>query len=78
LTDHLKEFILIGMNKDFNIKLGLTKQEIRCIKKGQPIKFVFPENETRPRISVSVEEMEDDLPLGDYMKLSIDKSLAIS
>jgi hypothetical protein len=78
LTDHLKEFILIGMNKDYNITLGLTEQEIRCIKKGQPIKFVFPENETRPRISVSVEEMEDDLPLGDYMKLSIDKSLAIS
>ena len=64
--------------KEYSIKLGLTEEEIRLIKKGQPVQFIFPENETRPRISVSIKEMEDDLPLGDYMKLSIDKSLAIS
>lgn len=60
------------MNKEYNIKLGLTAQEISSIKKGQPIKFVFPQDETRQRISIKVEHKEDDLPLDDYMKLSID------
>lgn len=64
--------------KEYSIKLGLTEEEIRLIKKGQPVQFIFPENETRPRISVSLEHMEDDLPLDDYMNLSIDKLAEVS
>jgi len=64
--------------KEYSIKLGLTEEEIRLIKKGQPVQFIFPENETRPRISVSLEHMEDDLPLDDYMNLSIDNLAEVS
>ena len=66
------------MNKEYNMTLGLTREEINDILNGVPTKFHFLNDDNSPAISVVVKTMEDDLPLGDYMDLSekLDEELA--
>jgi len=69
------------MNKDYNITLGLTHEDITRLLNKEITCFNFiPTEDTDydDRITISIKKVEEDLPLGDYMKLSIDKSLAIS
>jgi hypothetical protein len=58
----------------YNITIGLTDEEISDLKEGQPVSFIFTDKNF-PKIKVSLEHKEDDLPLDDYMKLSVDTSL---
>lgn len=66
------------MNKEYNMTLGLTREEINDILNGESIKFHFLNNDNLPAISVAVTSMEDDLPLNSYMNLSekLDEELA--
>jgi hypothetical protein len=58
------------MNKEYNMTLGLTREEINDILNGVPMKFHFLNEDDSPAISVAIKVMEDDLPLDDYMDLS--------
>ena len=62
----------MSSTKEYNISLGLTDEEISDLKKGQPVSFIFTDKNF-PKINVVIEHKEDDLPLDDYMKLSVDK-----
>tara|TARA_R110002020_G_scaffold180152_4_gene374303 strand:+ start:384 stop:614 length:231 start_codon:yes stop_codon:yes gene_type:complete len=66
------------MNKEYNMTLGLTREEINDILNGVPMKFHFLNEDDSPAISVAIKTMEDDLPLDDYMDLSekLDEELA--
>jgi len=63
----------MSSTKEYNISLGLTDEEISDLKEGQPVSFIFTDKNF-PKIKVSLEHKEDDLPLSDYMNLSVDKS----
>ena len=63
----------MSSTKEYSISLGLTDEEISDLKKGQPVSFIFTDKNF-PKIKVSLEHKEDDLPLSDYMNLSVDKS----
>ncbi len=58
------------MNKEYNMTLGLTREEINDILNGVPMKFHFLNDDNSPAISVAIKTMEDGLPLDDYMDLS--------
>ena len=66
------------MNKEYNMTLGLTREEINDILNGVPMKFHFLNDDNSPAISVAIKTMEDGLPLDDYMDLSekLDEELA--
>jgi len=64
----------MSLAKEYSISLGLTDEEISDLKEGQPVSFIFTD-EDFPKINVVIEHKEDDLPLDDYMKLSVDTSL---
>ncbi len=63
----------MSLAKEYSISLGLTDEEISELKEGQPVSFIFTDKNF-PKINVAIEHKEDDLPLDDYMKLSVDKS----
>mgnify|MGYP001564042914 CR=1 FL=1 len=63
------------MKKEYNIKLGLTAQEISSIKDGEHLKFNFLPTELEEfddRISISIKEVEEDSTLSECMDLSVD------
>lgn len=63
------------MNKEYNITLGLTAQEISSIKDGEHIKFNFLPTELEEfddRISISIKEIQEDATLSDSMNLVVD------
>jgi hypothetical protein len=66
----VQEGIYISMNKEYNMTLGLTREEVSSILNGESVKFDFLNDDNIPAISVAIKTMEDDLPLGDYMDLS--------
>ena len=61
----------MSLAKEYSISLGLTDEEISDLKEGQPVSFIFTDKNF-PKIKVSLEHKEDDLPLSDYMNLSVD------
>ena len=63
----------MSSTKEYNISLGLTDEEISDLKEGQPVSFIFTDKNF-PKIKVSLEHQEDDLPLDDYMNLSVDNA----
>ncbi len=63
----------MSSTKEYNISLGLTDGEIADLKKGKPVSFIFTDKNF-PKIKVSLEHKEDDLPLSDYMNLSVDNA----
>ena len=61
--------------KDYNIQLGLTHEDIMLLFSGEISKFNFvPTEDTdyNDRISISIKEVEEDTPLSECMKLSVD------
>jgi len=61
--------------KDYNIQLGLTHEDIMLLLSGEISKFNFvPTEDTdyNDRISISIKEVEEDTPLSECMKLSVD------
>ena len=61
--------------KDYNIQLGLTHEDIMLLLSGEISTFNFvPTEDTdyNDRISVSIREVEEDTPLSECMKLSVD------
>lgn len=69
----IRQSTMNPIKKKYNISLGLTDEEISDLKKGQPVSFVF-NDENFPKINVAIEHKEDDLPLDDYMNLSVDNT----
>lgn len=63
----------MSLAKEYSISLGLTDEEISDLKKGKPVSFIFTDKNF-PKIKVSLEHKEDDLPLSDYMNLSVDNA----
>ena len=63
----------MSSTKEYSISLGLTDEEISDLKNGQPVSFIFTDKNF-PKIKVSLEHKEDDLPLSDYMNLSVDNA----
>ena len=63
----------MSSTKEYSISLGLTDEEIADLKEGQPVSFIFTDKNF-PKIKVSLEHKEDDLPLSDYMNLSVDNA----
>ena len=61
--------------KDYNIQLGLTHEEIMLLLSGEISAFNFvPTEDTdyNDRISISIKEVDEDTPLSECMKLSVD------
>ena len=61
--------------KDYNIQLGLTHEDIMLLLSGEISSFNFvPTEDTdyNDRISISIKEVEEDTPLSECMKLSVD------
>jgi len=61
--------------KDYNIQLGLTHEDIMLLLSGEISTFNFvPTEDTdyNDRISISIKEVEEDTPLSECMKLSVD------
>ena len=61
--------------KDYNIQLGLTHEDIMLLLSGEISAFNFvPTEDTdyNDRISISIREVEEDIPLSECMKLSVD------
>ena len=69
----IRQSTMNPIKKAYSISLGLTDEEISDLKKGQPVSFIF-NDENFPKINVAIKHKEDDLPLDDYMKLSVDTS----
>ena len=61
--------------KDYNIQLGLTHEDIMLLLSGEISTFNFvPTEDTdyNDRIRISIKEVEEDTPLSESMKLSVD------
>ena len=61
--------------KDYNIQLGLTHEDIMLLLSGEISAFNFvPTEDTdyNDRIRISIKEVEEDTPLSESMKLSVD------
>ena len=61
--------------KEYNIQLGLTQEDINLLLSGEISTFNFvPTEDTdyNDRISISIREVEEDIPLSECMKLSVD------
>ena len=61
--------------KDYNIQLGLSHEDIMLLLSGEISTFNFvPTEDTdyNDRISISIREVEEDTPLSECMKLSVD------
>ena len=61
--------------KDYNIQLGLTHEDIMLLLSGEINTFNFvPTEDTdyNDRISVSIREVDEDTPLSECMKSSVD------
>ena len=61
--------------KDYNIQLGLTQEDINLLLSGEISAFNFvPTEDTdyNDRIRISIKEVEEDTPLSECMKLSVD------
>ena len=61
--------------KDYNIQLGLTHEDIMLLLSGEISTFNFvPTEDTdyNDRISISIKEVDEDTPLSECMKLSVD------
>ena len=70
----MREYILHNM-KDYHIQLGLTHEEIVDLLSGEISTFNFiPTEDTdyNDRIRISIKEVEEDTPLSECMKLSVD------
>jgi len=65
----------MSIAKDYNIQLGLSHEEIILLLSGEISTFNFiPTEDTDydDRIRISIKEVEEDTPLSECMKLSID------
>jgi len=65
----------MNIAKDYNIQLGLTHEDIMLLLSGEISAFNFvPTEDTdyNDRISISIKEVEEDTPLSECMKLSVD------
>lgn len=65
----------MDLAKEYNINLGLTHEDIMLLLSGEISTFNFvPTEDTdyNDRISISVREVEEDTPLSECMKLSVD------
>jgi hypothetical protein len=61
--------------KDYNIELGLTHEDIMLLLSGEISTFNFvPTEDTdyNDRLRISIKEVEEDTPLSESMKLSVD------
>lgn len=61
--------------KDYNIQLGLTHEDVMLLLSGEISTFNFvPTEDTdyNDRIRISIKEVEEDTPLSESMKLSVD------
>ena len=58
----------------YKMDLGLTHAEIITLLSGESVGFIFQNDEGLPDIKVNIKEVEEDVPLSEIMKLSVDKS----
>ena len=61
----------MSSTKEYSISLGLTDEGFNSLHEAS---FVFFTDKNFPKINVAIEHKEDDLPLSDYMNLSVDTS----
>ena len=69
----IRQSTMNPIQKEYSISLGITDEEISDLKNGQPVSFIFSDKDF-PKINVAIEHKEDDLPLSDYMNLSVDNA----
>lgn len=68
----IRQSTMNPIKKEYSISLGVTDQEISDLKKGQPVSFIFTDKNF-PKINVAIQHKEEDLPLSDYMNLSLNE-----
>jgi len=68
----IRQTTMNPIKKEYSISLGVTDEEISQLKKGQPVSFIFTDKKF-PKINVAIQHKEDDLPLSDYMNLSLEQ-----
>ena len=65
----------LAMNKEYEIKLGLTLEEIQDVlnKERSPIFHFLPTDDTDydQKISISISQVDDDALLGECMNLKV-------
>ena len=62
------------MNKEYNMTLGLTREEVNSILNGKSIKFHFlPNDETDydQKITISIGKVDNDATLSECMDLVV-------
>ena len=69
----IRQSTMNHIKKEYNISLGVTDEEISDLKKGHPVSFIFSDKDF-PKINVAIEHKGNDLPLSDYMNLSVDNA----
>ena len=69
----IRQSTMSPIKQEYNISLGITDEEISSLKNGHPVSFIFSDKDF-PKINVAIEHKEDDLPLSDYMNLSVDNT----
>ena len=68
----IRQSTMSPIQKEYRISLGLTDEEISSLKNGEPVSFIFSDKDF-PKINVAIEHKGDDLPLSDYMNLSLEQ-----
>lgn len=70
----IRQTMDLPMENKYKMDLGLTHAEIITLLSGEFIEFIFQNDEGLPDIKVNIKEVEEDVPLSEIMKLSVDKS----
>lgn len=56
----------------YKMDLGITHEEIMILLSGEPLEYIFQNNEDLPNIRVQIKEVPDDSTLSETMQLSVD------
>ncbi len=70
----IRQTMDLPMEKKYKMDLGITHEEIMILLSGEPLEYIFQNNEDLPNIRVQIKEVPDDSTLSETMQLSVDNS----
>lgn len=67
----IRQTMDLPMEKKYKMDLGITHEEIMILLSGEPLEYIFQNNEDLPNIRVQIKEVPDDSTLSETMRLRI-------
>ena len=67
----IRQTMDLPMEKKYKMDLGITHEEIMILLSGEPLEYIFQNNEDLPNIRVQIKEVPDDSTLSETMQLRI-------